>query len=121
MIDWLAVLICTFYGLSFAAINWARFFQFQSFYYDLGIFARAIFLLSRFQSPVIDHYTFGLINEFGDHFNPGLALLAPLFWLTKNPVILMTVQSLAVALAGWFLFQTSKIITKNKIFNHWSN
>lgn len=110
-------LVCFFYGLSFSLINIARFRQFQSFYYDFGIFAKTIYQISRFKVPIIDHYTFGLINEFADHFDPGIGIFSPLFWLTKNPEILLVVQVIFVALSGYILYLTSKVLTKNNFFS----
>ena len=117
LFDFASVFACLFYGISFSLINIARFRQFQSFYYDFGIFARAIYQLSRFKTPIIDHYTFGLINAFADHFNPGIGIFSPLFWLTKNPEILLVVQVIFVALSGYMLYLTSKVLTKNSFFS----
>jgi len=115
--DWVSALVTLIYGLSFCLINIARFRQFQTFYYDFGIFSRSIFQLSRFKTPIIDHYTFGLVNQFADHFNPGIIFLVPFFWLTTNPEILLITQVIAVALSGWAIYLTSKTVTKNHLFS----
>lgn len=117
LFNFAVALTCLFYAISFSLINIARFKQFQAFYYDFGIFSRAIYQLSRFKNPTIDHYTFGLISEFADHFNPGIAVFTPLFWFTKNPQILLIAQVVFVALAGYILYLTSKTITKNSFFS----
>lgn len=76
----------------------------QIFHYDFGIFAKIIWQLSRFQLPNINHRVLGDIFFLGDHFNPSLVILAPLFWLTSNIKILLFEQALATTLSGLMIF-----------------
>jgi len=102
-----------------SAISLNRYNQGQLFYYDFGIFAHIIFQLSRFQIPVINHLALGQIVFLGDHFNPGLSIFAPLFWLTSDLRILLIQQASAVALTTVLFFFTSKKLRLNT-FASWA-
>ncbi len=93
-----------FFLVAFTAIGIYRYSIGQLFYYDFGIFAHIIWQLSRFQVPIIDHLALGRIVFLGDHFNPGLALLAPLFWLTSDIRILLVEQAVAITGSGVMIF-----------------
>lgn len=81
--------------------------QYRDFYlggYDLGIFDQAIRNYAHGHMPVSPlknahdvaqilpsyHHTFSIL---GDHFSPILALLAPLFWIWNDPVVLLLAQA----------------------------
>ncbi len=89
-----------------------RYNQGQLFYYDFGIFAKIIYQLSQFQLPYIDHIELGRVMFLGDHFNPSLTILAPLFWLIKDIRILVSQQALSLALSGIVIY---KICRKLKL------
>ncbi len=76
----------------------------QVFHYDLGIFASIIWQLSQGEIAVINHISLGQINFLGDHFEPSLALLSPLFWIVKNIRILLIEQALATTLSGLIIY-----------------
>jgi dolichol-phosphate mannosyltransferase len=80
----------------------------QIFYYDFGIFARIIWKLSRFLPPTINHISLGNINFLGDHFNPSLILLVPLFWLTQNIKVLLYEQALAIGFTVIIIYLISR-------------
>jgi uncharacterized membrane protein len=105
--------ICFFYTLSASLVSLHRFWQYESFYYDFGIFDRALWLVSRFQIPTIDHITLGRTIIFADHFSPFIYLLAPVYWLTDKSEILFIIQAIAVSLSGFILYKISQIILKN--------
>lgn len=90
--------------LFFTLISFHRFYILQIFYYDFGIFARIIWLLSRFQPPFLTHVALGRIFFLGDHFNPSLVLLSPLFWLTSDLKILLVEQALVTTFQGVMIF-----------------
>jgi uncharacterized membrane protein len=89
----------------FICIGLYRYHLGQVFYYDFGIFIHTIWQLSRLQLPYIDHAVLGHVMFLGDHFNPGLLLFAPLFWLTSDPRILLIEQSLAITITGYLLYK----------------
>lgn len=92
-----------------------RFWQYEVFYYDFGIFDSAIWKVSRFQAPVIDHLVISNKWIFADHFNPSIFLLSPIYWITSKSEILLLIQSFVVGLSGLVIYSISKKITKNKI------
>ncbi|MDQ3099264.1 MAG: DUF2079 domain-containing protein [bacterium] len=90
--------------IAFCSIGIYRYNIGQVFYYDFGIFAHTIWQLSRIQVPVIHHIVLGNVVFLGDHFNPGLMLLAPLFWLTSDLRILLIEQAFALTASGVMVF-----------------
>ena len=94
----------------FLSLAFWRFNQLQVFYYDFGIFARIIWLLSRFRKPLVNHYVLGKILFLADHFNPSLVILVPLFWVTNQVSALLVIQALATVLTGVFLYKIFKKI-----------
>jgi len=116
-IDLLAYTLFFLFTLAAIAVSVHRFWQYEVFYYDFGIFDRAIWLVSQLKSPIIDHLVVGGKLIFADHFSPSIFLLSPLFWFTNRSEVLLIVQSVIVGLAGLFLYKTGKIITKNSLFS----
>lgn len=112
-----AALICVLYILAFSLIAVNRYWQYEVFYYDFGIFDKAIWSVSRFQPPIIEHFIVGGKWIFADHFNPSIFLLSPLYWITNKNEVLLIAQAMAVGISGFLLFQIGQVITKNKIFS----
>lgn len=90
-----------------------RFWQYEIFYYDFGIFDRAIWSVSRFQPPIIDHLVIGEKIIFADHFSPSNFLLSPLYWFTNRSEILLIAQSFFVGMSGFVLYLIGVWILKN--------
>ncbi len=97
-----AVFLISFVLLS--SISLYRYNIVQIFHYDLGIFASIIWQLSQGKLAVINHISLGQINFLGDHFEPSLALLSPLFWIVKDIRILLIEQALATTLSGLIIY-----------------
>ncbi len=96
----------------FVLISLWRYHIGQVFYYDFGHFERILWLISRFQEPIIQHKVLGEINFLGDHFSPSVFLLAPLFWITNQPQIMLIEQAIATVIAGVLIYL---IAQKNKL------
>ena len=64
--------------------------------YDLGIFDQAVRAYSHFQAPIVP-LKGADYNIFGDHFHPIIAVLAPLYWLWDNPLMLLIAQAVLIA------------------------
>lgn len=113
MIKRIVVLIyLSVFSLLFSCITLWRFNTGQVFYYDFGHYARIMWLISRFLTPIINHKVLGEIHFFGDHFIPGLYLIAPLFWVTAKLQVLLIQQVLATVFAGFLIY---KIAEKEKL------
>ncbi len=91
-----------------------RFWQYEVFYFDFGIFDQAIWRASHFSAPIIDHLTFGGKWIFADHFSPSIFLLSPFYWLTAKSEILLVIQATVVGLSGIVLYNIGKRVLKNK-------
>lgn len=115
--DIFALVFCFIFILASILVSLNRFWQYEMFYYDLGIFDRAIWLISRFKTPIIDHLVIGGKIIFADHFNPSIFIFSPLFWITDKTEILLIAQSIAVGLSGFFIYKIGKIVTKNYFFS----
>lgn len=109
--------LCCIFILASIPVSLNRFWQYEMFYYDLGIFDRAIWLVSQFKPPVIDHLVVGGKLIFADHFSPSIFIFSPLFWLTHRAEILLIAQSIAVGISGLFIYKIGKIVTKNHLFS----
>jgi uncharacterized membrane protein len=64
--------------------------------YDLGIFDQAVRAYSHFQAPMAP-LKGADYNIFGDHFHPIIAVLAPLYWIWDDPIMLLIAQAVLVA------------------------
>jgi uncharacterized membrane protein len=62
--------------------------------FDLGVYDQAVWLLASGHDPFLSIVQSPLL---GDHFQPGVALLVPLYWLGLGTTGLLLAQSLALA------------------------
>ncbi|MBP9717055.1 MAG: DUF2079 domain-containing protein [Candidatus Levybacteria bacterium] len=99
----LVFLLYASFFVIFSAISINRYFSVQIFQYDFGIFASTIYQLSHFKMAYINHISLGTIPFLGDHFQPSLALLSPLFWITSDIKILLFEQALAIVLTAFVI------------------
>lgn len=111
--DLLAFTFCGIFVIAGSIVSILRFWQYDAFYFDFGIYDTAIWKIAHFQTPIIDH--FGQKIIFADHFAPSVFLLSPLYWITNRSEILLIVQSLAVGLSGLTLYFIGSKILKNKL------
>lgn len=84
--------VCTSF---YALISVSAYAQYLSAGYDLGIFDQAVRAYAHFQAPVSAVKAPGF-DILGDHFHPILALLAPLYWVWDNPVMLLLAQAVLI-------------------------
>ncbi len=112
-----AVLICLLFIIAGSIVSLHRYWQYEVFFYDFGIFDQAIWQVSRFKPPIIDHLVVGGKWIFADHFNPSIFIFSPLFWLTNRSEILLVAQSVVVGLSGLVIYFIGRAITKNALFS----
>jgi uncharacterized membrane protein len=60
--------------------------------YDLGIFTQAVREYAQFNAPMVSIKGVGT-NLLGDHFSPGLAVLAPFYWIWPDARMLLVAQA----------------------------
>jgi uncharacterized membrane protein len=94
---------------AYSALSLFRHWHFQSSGFDLGIADHAVWHYSRFEIPsdTISHFN----NLLGDHFDPTLALLAPLYWICPHVEILLVAQAvlLTIPLFPIYLFTRKRL------------
>jgi len=83
---------------AYYAISLFRFLQLAPASWDLGIYTEYVKQLSLLRAPIVDVRGPGF-NLLGDHFQVGLAVLAPFFRLFPSPATLLFFQALATALS----------------------
>jgi uncharacterized membrane protein len=83
--------------------------HFASSAFDLGIYDQAVWHLSRFETPASSIR--GYSHMLGDHFNPVMALFAPLYWLVPSPETLIVAQAflLAASIVPVWLFLRTRL------------
>lgn len=112
--DWAAALISLLFVLAGSIVSIGRFWQYETFYYDFGIYDNAIWKVAHFRLPIVDHFIVGGKLIFADHFAPAIFLLSPLYWFTSRSEALLIVQALCVGLSGLVIYLTAKEILKSK-------
>ncbi len=86
-----------------------RFRQFEAYYFDHGLYDRAIWQVAHFQAPFIDHhFTNGPLLQLGDHFTPSMYLFSPVYWFTSSYEALLMINNLLVVLSAFVIFLIAK-------------
>lgn len=100
---------------------------------DLGGYDQAVWKLSRFEAPLTTIYADEIsdgdvdvrdydseeIKQFfpnilGDHFEPIMALISPIFWIWDDIKMLLLVQALVVCLGAWPIYAIAKEKLKSR-------
>ncbi len=105
-------------GIYFVAINAVvlnRFWQFEAFYFDHGIYDGSLWQVAHGLTPIIDHLENGFISQFSDHFTPTLYLLAPLYWFTAKYEPVLIIGNFFVAASAWVLFLIARAKIKSRL------
>ncbi len=113
-IDKIAVFFVILYTLAASLVSLHRFWQYEVFYYDFGIFDAAIWNVAHLRPPIVDHFVIPGKVIFADHFSPSIFLLTPIYWLTSRPEALLIAQALVVGLSALVLYVLGKHILKQK-------
>ncbi len=116
-IDYLAYAFIALYTLAAILVSVNRFWQYEVFYYDFGIFDSAIWSVAHFRPPVIDHFVIGGKWIFADHFSPSMFLLSPIYWFTARPEALLIAQAVAVGLSALVLYLLAKHVLKSSFIS----
>lgn len=93
-----------------------RFWQFEVFYFDQGLFEVAIWKIAHFQMPIIDHHSMGFIPQFGDHFVPSVYIMfSPWYWFTTKYDITLIVMSIYTSLSVLVAYEIGIMKVKNRL------
>ncbi|MGZ4257166.1 MAG: DUF2079 domain-containing protein [Gaiellaceae bacterium] len=98
----LPIVAATVAALFYSAVSIFRHDRFGSSGFDLGIFDQTIWGYSRFE--VVRNTVKGTPNLLGDHFHPGLMLLAPAYWIWNDARVLLVAQAFLLAAASLPIF-----------------
>jgi len=96
--DWVPWLIALAVFAGYTIISVSRYLRLDPGSWDLGIFTEYVKQLAHLHAPVVNIHGAGF-NLFGDHFQPIVGLIAPLFLIFPNPVTLLVVQAFLTAVS----------------------
>lgn len=116
-IDIAAIILTIIFIIAGLIVSINRFWQYEVFYYNFGVFDQAIWHISRFQPPIIEHLLVGGKISLADHFDLSILLLAPVFWFTDKSEALLVIQSLFAGLAGFVIYKIGIEILKDKFLS----
>ena len=91
----------------YAAISLFRLLRLDPSSWDLGIYTEYVKQLAGLRAPIVDIRTPGF-NLLGDHFQPLVAVLAPLFRVFPSSATLLVAQALLVAVSVFPVSQVAR-------------
>lgn len=115
--DYLAITLSILFTFIGIIISLHRYWQYEVFYIDFGQYDQAIWAISRFQAPMVDHFVHGFINVFADHFTPSVFLLSPLYWITSESEVILIAQAIAVGISGLILYSIGNTLLKDRFIS----
>jgi len=99
---WLLIFI---FGCVYSLYSITRHLRFDSFIFDLGVYDQIIWLFGHgkpFFSSILE------AHPWGDHFTPTILLLAPLYWIWDNVIILLLFQAFFTAFGAYPIYLLAK-------------
>lgn len=104
------------YFLASSLVSLHRFWQYNAFWYDFGIFDTTIWKLSQFHLPIIAQLAppMGKI-VWADHFNPSSILLSPFYWIWGKSEIVLIAQALVVSLSAFVAYAITRKHIKSSL------
>ncbi len=96
--DWVPWLIALAVFAGYTIISVSRYLRLDPGSWDLGIFTEYVKQLAHLHAPVVNIHGPGF-NLFGDHFQPIVGLIAPLFLIFPSAATLLVVQAILTAVS----------------------
>lgn len=112
---WFVVLYLALYFIAINLVVLNRFWQFEAFYFDHGIYDSSLWQVAHGTWPIIDHIEDGFIRQFGDHFTPTMYLLTPLYLLTERYEPLLILENIFVTSSAFILFLIAARKVKSRL------
>lgn len=112
--DYFPWITCGIFLVAASLVSIYRYWQYDVYYYDFGIFDQAIWNASRFRLPTTDHLEIGGKVIFADHFSPSMFLLAPALWIVPKQEMLLFLQAISVSLSGFVLYRICQTLLGNR-------
>lgn len=109
--------VITFFSIAYILLVLNRYWQLQYFFTDNVYFQKALWKVSKFQAPIVDHRLLGKINIFGDHFHPTIFFVS--FFLAITGKNEMTQLAMVLPLCGGMIlaYKVASLLIKNKIIS----
>lgn len=103
--NWFIIAYLTAFFLVSSLVVLNRFWQYEVFYFDHGLFDQSIWNVARFRLPYIDHhFVNGQLLQLGDHFSWSIYLLVPIYWLTSSYAVIFIVENFLVCTSAFLLY-----------------
>jgi uncharacterized membrane protein len=96
--DWVPWLIALILFGAYATISLSRYLRLDPGSWDLGIFTEYVRQIAHLHAPVVNIRGPGF-NLLGDHFQPIVGLIAPVFLVLPSPATLLAAQALLTAIS----------------------
>ncbi len=96
--DWVPWVIALAVFAAYATISLSRYVRLTPGSWDLGIFTEYVRQLAHLHAPVVNIRGSGF-NLLGDHFQPIVGLIAPIFLLVPSAATLLVVQAMLIAVS----------------------
>lgn len=101
---------------SWVSIN--RLNTFRSNYFDLGIMDQVVYNTSRGRFLEMTNQDLKTnASRFAIHFDPLLAVFAPIYLIYPNPIVLLVAQAIAIGLGAVAVYLIGVTILKNKLYS----
>jgi uncharacterized membrane protein len=92
------------YAAGFSALSALRHESFATGRFDLGNMVQAVWTTAHGHPLLVTNLRGEQVSRLGSHFDPVLAVFAPLWWLWPSPGLLLTAQALLVAIGALPVF-----------------
>ncbi|MEJ7566998.1 MAG: DUF2079 domain-containing protein [Gaiellaceae bacterium] len=92
------------FAAGFGSLSVLRHLAFNTGRFDLGNMVQAVWATAHGDVLSVTDLRGDQISRLGAHFDPILAVFAPLWWLWPDPTMLLVVQAIAIALGAWPVF-----------------
>ena len=111
-----ALILTAFYFLVFSSLSILKHLSFHSSYLDLGLESQIVWNTS--QGRFLES-SFGpagqIVSALSFHVSPISALLVPFYWIWSDPIVLLLIQTAALALGGLPVFWLSRKVTGSRL------
>jgi uncharacterized membrane protein len=97
----------------YSLISFANHYNFRTYGLDLGIYTRAVYDYAHFHFNYSEIFKVQKENILGDHFDPILIIISPLYWIFGNHVLLI-VQIAFIHVGAFGIYKVALQQLKNK-------
>lgn len=111
----LTLLFILLYAIAAILVSLHRFWQYETFFYDFGIYDQAIWLVSKFKAPIINELGIRGRTILSDHFSPSLFIASPLYWITGKQEVIFIFQSICVVFSMLIAYFIGRKYIENQL------